>query len=231
MDFLAAVNRVLRDNNVIASDDDNLTSFTGTQHVTTKNHAIRAVKLEVIDLVSDRTLPSEVKKTGSIVTSNGVRVYDLPSDFSIMYGRDPFFKPSDNSADYVYEYKGGYDRLRQAYVAWDTQEGRPEWFYYEENDNEPRQIAFYYIPDGVYTYSFDYEAQTMPVSETDELPFQTVEQDEVFVAMASERWKVLAEKIEIRRMEDNPIWGSSKAALLHLLRPTQARNRYGRKYA
>jgi len=231
MNFLAAVNRVLRDNNVISSDDDDLMSFTGTQHVTTRNHAVRAIKLEVIDLVSDRTIPSEVKKNGSITTVIDTRTYDLPTNFSRFYGKHPFLRPSDTNNDYLYEYKGGYDSLRQNYTTWDTQTGRPEWWYEEENSNEPRQIGLYPVPSTVLTYSFDYEAQTMPTSETDELPFQTSEQDEVFVAMASERWKVLAEKIQIQRMEDNPVWSSSKAALLHLIRPTQASNRYGRKYA
>ena len=63
------------------------------------------------------------------------------------------------------------------------------------------------------------------------LPFKTTEQEEAFLGMASERFKIISNEQQIQRMEDNPIWSSMKTALIHLIRATNSRKAYGRKYA
>ncbi|NIP26617.1 MAG: hypothetical protein GWO08_11015, partial [Gammaproteobacteria bacterium] len=59
MTFLDALNEILREAGIIAGDDDNLTSFSQTQHENSINLGKRAVVRELNDLLSDSALPYE----------------------------------------------------------------------------------------------------------------------------------------------------------------------------
>ena len=59
MNFLAAVNRVLRTNNIVRGDDDDITTFTDVAHNATLNMAIIAIQDELVEMVSDRLVDYE----------------------------------------------------------------------------------------------------------------------------------------------------------------------------
>ena len=80
MDFLSAVNRVLRLAGIIAGYDDNLTSFSDTQHEAMSNLAQISIQDELNDLVADKVLPYE-QATAFITIVTGTRIYSLANDF------------------------------------------------------------------------------------------------------------------------------------------------------
>lgn len=59
MNFLSAVNRVLRTNNIIRGDDDAITTFSDTQHNATLNLALIAIQDELTETVADRLISYE----------------------------------------------------------------------------------------------------------------------------------------------------------------------------
>ncbi len=232
MTYLEAINRLLRTVLVLTGDDDNLTTLTSTQHQTTSNLAQIAIQDELTYNAALFQLDTE-RGRGSILCVQGNRFYDLPDDFARMYGTDPFLTPSDNVHESVYEFPGGFDDLRDIHREWETQQGRPRFWYFEENDSQIAQIATFPIPDAVtagVTYTFEYEKTRLLSLAADILPFQNDMQSQAFVSMASRRWKLLAGELQGVSLDDDAQYNTARAAFIQLQQHRKPPERYGRRY-
>ena len=96
MNFLEAVNRVLRLEAVLQGDDDDLTSFTQTQHAATSSLAQLAIQSQLADLVSDGFIDYEDAE-GTFTSTNLTRTYSLASDFQRM--QELFIEELDSSSE------------------------------------------------------------------------------------------------------------------------------------
>ena len=81
MNFLGAVNRVLRHEGVISGDDDNLVTFSDTQHAATSQLAQIAIQDELTELISAELLPQHAPTQTTVPTATSTRTYSLASDF------------------------------------------------------------------------------------------------------------------------------------------------------
>ncbi len=227
--FLDAVNRILRTNTLIRGDDDDVTAFTDTQHAANIQLAKIAIQDELIELSSgpDHLLDLEFN-TGTITTSNGVRVYALASGFIRFSEKALFYDSSRNY--HIPEWPGGRRRLKQAIPNYQSQSGNPNWWYWEPSTN--KSVAFYLVPDSAYTLTYDYEASVMVENATDELPFQVSDEAYTFCTLAARRFKFMferAENVQMTLRADN-MYQNAYGRLRRLLRPTNPPKGYGRVY-
>lgn len=227
--FLDAVNRVLRENRLITGDDDAVTTFTDTQHAGNISDARIAIQNELSALIADKMIDLEFV-SASITTSNGVRTYALPTDF-IRFAWDAFFyKASSNRI--ITEYPGGQERLRKEIYDYRSQDGEPSWWYWEPSTQ--KKIGFFQVPDGAYTYTYDYQRSVYVTLATDEMPFHNQEEADMFCKMAAIRFKYIGAGLANvgvqMEMDQSPSYKSAKATLYNLLRPMQPRKSYGRVY-
>lgn len=232
MNFIQAVNRLLRNQKILAGDDDDLASFNVTQHVTTMNSARQAIQQELIQLYAERLLPGELRE-GTIVAMTSQRTYNLPTNFMRFYGENPFMYPDDNTDEYLYETPGGYDLMRQLWRDYKTAEGRPFEWYYQPTVGSVKKIGLRPIPSSAYNgiiYTYEYEGSILVESENDTLPFQNESENIAFVDMASRRFAFLIDDVPIETMEADGIWVESKSTLIQLLRYSNVPNKYGRTY-
>jgi hypothetical protein len=107
--FIQAVNRLLRINTIIQGDDDDITTFSDSQHAADISLAQIAIQSELTELISDRLIGYE-KDSDSITLLTGTRTYALDSGFIRFYGKNPSFYDSTDNVRY-YEYKGGEGRF------------------------------------------------------------------------------------------------------------------------
>src|SRR5262245_61610773 len=103
MQFIDAVNRLLRKQGVIRGDTDPITSFTNLQHGTTTNSAMISIQDALNDLVMADTLPPTRIATGTITLQNTVRTYALASTFQRFWDDVAFFFDSVANIN-IYEY-------------------------------------------------------------------------------------------------------------------------------
>jgi hypothetical protein len=234
MNFLQAVNRVLRTNSIIRGDDDEVATFSDTQHAATMNLAIIAIQDELNDLIADRVIPYEdTNKSASITLVAGTRAYALESNFVRFLGEHAFFREA-NTNRLVVEYPGGEDALRGVQgLAYLTDTGTPTWWYWENATT--KQVAFYNVPnstyDGVLLY-YRYEKDLSVTNSSDTLPFQTEAEAQAFCGMASRRFKALLEESPDPSgyvMRD-PSYLTAKSRLTNLIRPTNPSKNYGVVY-
>ncbi len=118
MNFLDAVNRILRHAGIIAGDDDELSSFSNTQHANFSRKAQIAIQDELAELFADKVFPYE--QTQAFITlTNGTRTYSLDTNFIRFLDVDPFLLQvsaatttgtSENNK--IREYPGGEEKLR-----------------------------------------------------------------------------------------------------------------------
>jgi len=232
--FLDAVNQVLRNNVVLSGDDDDLTSFATTQHRATALIAIQAVKSTLTDVVADRLIPSEwVDATITMITDQ--RIYSLPADFVRMDGEDPFFLELDGSGNSanrtISEYPGGEHRLKRHVLQYREQSGTPFNFYFP-NDSS-KKVAFYPVPtasDNNVEYRYQYEKSVYVTAEEDVLPFHTEQEDNAFMDMASRYFKFLFTNQPVENIGQDVIYGTAKAALTNLMKPSYSSTSYGFTY-
>jgi hypothetical protein len=225
--FLNAVNRVLRASTLIRGDDDDVTTFSDTAHSANINLARIALQDELSLMASDQLMPLEFIE-GSITTSAGQRVYDLPSGFTRFAGR-AFFKKSGVNRLITY-YPGGRDRLRETIYDYKTQTGEPNWFYWEHGSR--KKVGLYQVPDSAITYTYDYQRSVYVTVEADEMPFHNQEEVDLFCQMATRRFKFLFERpdnVQIS-LERDMMYRSAKSGLYNLLRPFEPRKSYGKLY-
>ena len=89
MNFVNGVNRVLRHAGIIAGDDDDLNSFSDTQHANLSRKAQIAIQDELAELFADKVFPYE--QTQAFITlSSGTRTYSLDSNFIRFLDKNPF---------------------------------------------------------------------------------------------------------------------------------------------
>jgi hypothetical protein len=165
---------------------------------------------------------------GTITTSSGQRVYTLPSDFR-RFAEKPYFYR--NNTNYLMpQFPGGRDNLKISVSNYKTNSGEPAWWYWEPATN--KSIGLYSVPDNSYTYTYDYEKSVMVELATDELPFQTKEENYTFCTMASRRFSFMFERADNiqTRLEADAMYNNAKARLKRLMRPTNPPRAYGRAY-
>ena len=225
--FLDAVNRVLRTSTLIRGDDDNVTSFTDTQHSANLQLAMIAIQDQISDLASDSMLDLELAE-GTLATSAGQRVYNLANDFVRFEGDAYFYKASQNYL--IAQYPGGRRQLKSEIYDYKTQSGDPNWWYWEPSSR--KKVGFYQVPDAVYNYTYDYQRSVYVSTETDEMPFHTNEEVDAFCQMATRRFKFSFERSDNAqmRLESDVLYQSAKTRLYNLMRPTTPRLNYGRIY-
>ncbi len=225
--FLDAVNRVLRSATLIRGDDDDVTTFSDTQHSANLNLARIAIQDELTELTSDSMLDLEFF-AATLSTTNGVRVYDLPADFIRFEGDAFFYKSSSNFI--LTEYPGGRRALKRSIYDYKSQTGDPHWWYWEPSAK--KRIGFYQVPNGMYTYDFDYQRSVYVTAEIDELPFHNQEEADTFCQMAGRRFKYLFERAENLQtvLGNDAMYQNAKSRLYNLMRPTPSRQAYGRVF-
>ena len=236
MTFLEAVNRVMRMEGVILGDDDDLTSFSDTQHAATQSMARIAIQSQLADLVSDGLLPYE-EKNATLTTTANTRAYSMASDFQRFV--DMFIdelgldgKPERR----ILVYPGGEKQLRRDFDKYREETGDPIWFY--PINGTTKQIGFYPVPDSgsAGTYRYYYEADVAVEDEADVLPFATRTESETFCRMAARHFKYmkasapLRESLFPRGIEGDSVITSARATLMGLLNPLPEKRSYGKRY-
>lgn len=233
--FLEGVNRVLRNNTIIAHDDDDLVTFDDSQHKSSSWLARQAIQGTITELSADKLLPlEEAEATITMVTSQ--RVYSLASDFVRFSGEAPFFLELDSNSEsanrVINPYPGGKEALRREILDYRTQEGTPNYFYHPITST--KQVAFYQVPDSSQNgveYRYEYEKSVYPTEEADTLPFVNDQESHAFLDMASRRFQFLFSKQPIDDLEKDAVYRASKASLLNLLRDKYPNSSYGFNYA
>lgn len=189
MNFLAAVNRVLRSEGIIRGDTDPITTFSDLQHGATVQVAMIAIQDELTQLTADTLLPYERKTTGSIATVTSTRSYALASDFVRFDGTPSLYDATNNRT--LYEYPGGEDRLKNQIYNYKTEEGEPWAWYFEAGTT--KQISFFPVPNAVRTFAYNYEADSSVSAIGDTLPFQNEMEAQAFCRLAARRFKSMFE--------------------------------------
>lgn len=226
IEFIDAVNRILRINGVIRGDDDAITTFSDTQHSGDIQIAQIAIQDELVELISDKLIPYE-HTTGTITLSTSTRSYALASDF-IRFFEPSFYDATDNVR--YWEFKGGEQALMLCDYQYKTTEGSPMYWYWDNTN--AKKVAFYNIPSASYngrSLSYDYEKSVTVANSTDTLPFHNVEEYYAFCSMAARRMEAMMKGGQADLNMD-PVYNSARARLLNLIRPTSPCNSYGKQY-
>ncbi len=231
MQFIDAVNRILRINGIIRGDTDVLVTFSDTAHNSSSQLAQIAVQDEISELSGRSLLPYQHKTNGSLTMATSTRTYSLPSDFDQMWGRPPFFY--DSVAQFqIFEYPGGENSLRNSILTYRTDAGYPLWFYFELGTTQ--QVSFYPVPDAQrngLVLSFDYSATVNVVNSTDPIPLPTTDQQYAFAMMAARRFKFLFEGRVDEPVENDPVYREARSRLFALIKGKQPATYYGSVYA
>lgn len=227
--FIDAVNRIFRINNIIKGDDDTITSFSDTQHAADIQKAQIAIQSELTELISERLIPYE-KTNDTLTWVSGTRSYALNTNFIRFFGSRPSFYDSTNNIRY-YEYKGGEDALMNYDFAYKTTSGSPIWWYWDNTTT--KKVAFYPVPDSssngkILTY--EYEKSVMVSDSTDTMPFHNDEEFFTFCDMAAVRFKFILTEQPQGSLPRDATYSNAKSRLYALLRPTNPRNFYGKRY-
>lgn len=231
MTFLELVNRMFRQNGILRGDTDAISSFADTQHNASTQIAVIAAQNELTDLVADNLIPAERKTSGAITTVAGQRTYSLPSDFLRFYGHAHLYDAADNRQ--LYEYSGGLPQLQLDYYDYATQEGEPNWWYFEPTSG--KKIGFFQVPDSPETFTFDYEGSVMISAVSDNLPFSADEESYAFAEMAGRRFKYMFEDVNnqadiVAVLMADQTYRRAKARLAALLRGRNPARAYGFVY-
>lgn len=227
--FLDGVNRILRINTIIKGDDDNITTFSDSQHAADISLAQIAIQDEISEIISDRLISYE-KTSGTITLLTGTRTYALPAAFVRFYGIYPSFYDSTNNVR-IYEYIGGEERLKDSVYTYQTDQGSPVYWYW--SDTTSKQIAFYNVPDSTYnnrSLSYDYETSVLVTNSSDTLPFHNNEEYYAFTSMAARRLSFMIQRLPTGDLSLDSTYKNAKSRLYNLMSPVNAGNRYGRKY-
>jgi hypothetical protein len=238
MTFLEAVNRVLRQEAILMGDDDDLTSFSDTQHAATSTLAQIAVQSQLADLVSDGYLPYE-DKTGTL-TCTTARVYNLASDFQTFI--ENFFEELDDSSEAsgtrIMLYPGKEHQLRAEFPYYRENTGTPIYFY--PTGGTSKSIGLFPVPNSDYSgkvLRYYYEADVNVSVETDTVPFTTTTEAQVFVRMCARHFKYLRSTPDVREglfpqgIASDPVISQARATLMGLLNPLPPARHYGKRYS
>jgi hypothetical protein len=229
MTFLEVVNRIFRANGIIQGDTDEITSFSDTQHLATTQLAIIAVQDELIDLIARKMVDNE-RTSGSLSISASTRAYSLASNF-ISFEGTPHFLDSDKQI--IPEYPGGLNQLRLEDQNWDTAEGKPIYWYWDNTTT--KRVGFWPVPDASDTFTYAYEKSILISGAGETLPLITDEEAYVFTQMAGRRFKFMFETAEkpqdIVNILDNDVsYNRARATLYRLMRGQEQSSYYGHYY-
>lgn len=230
MDFLSAVNRILRINGILRGDTDALTSFSNTNHNSTSQLAQIAVQDEIAEQTSRGLLPYNHNTTGTLTMVTNQRSYSLPTNFIQMYGEPPFFYDTTNNYA-IFEYAGGENQLRNDVIDYRTQYGSPVNFYFELGTTQ--KVSFFQVPNSSIAgrvYSYDYSASANVLAEGDTIPVTTTDQAYTFCAMAERRFKFLFEGKVDMPIDQDPVYREARARLYALIKGKQPSTQYGAVY-
>ena len=237
MDFLAAVNELLILEGIISGDDDEISSFSDSQHVISTKLAKLAVEQELASLVADQVIPYE-RTTGTLTTVIGTRVYTLATGFTRFRESSPHLWEIDDAGDavgpFVKEFPGGEENIIRTYFQYTAQQGKPLYWYWVGGST--LQIGLFPIPNVAFKYRYYYESDVSVTSEIDDLPFVTATQAKQFVQLAARKFKFLRLSPQEREaffpqgVERDDVLLNNRAILNDLLNHKQVPKRYGRRY-
>jgi len=233
--FLSAVNDVLVLDGILAGDDDDVTSFSSTQHVASIRFAKRAVQQELAALVADEMVAYE--QTTDVLTVSS-RLVTLASDFVRFQDQEPWLYETDSGGtekgNWIIEYPGGEEKLRRVDIRYRINQGKPTYWY--NPGGTTKQLAFYNVPDGTYYYRYFYQKDVSVSVESDTVPFVTTTEVNTFVEMAARRFKYLRSSPTAREalfpegLAKDPVILEARNKLLQLLRYKPPREAYGRRF-
>lgn len=238
MNFLEAVNELLIIEGIISGDDDEISSFSDSQHVISTKLAKRAVQQELASLIADQVIPYE-RETATLTTVVGTRTYALATGFTRFRGTpNPYLWEIDDAGDavgpFVKEFPGGEESLIRTYFQYTVHQAKPIYWYWVGGSE--LTIGLYPIPDVAYKYRYYYEKDVSVSSETDTMPFVTNTQSQQFVQLAARKFKYLRLSAQEREVffpegvERDDVLLSNRAILNDLLTHKQSPKRYGRRY-
>jgi len=228
MTFLGAVNRLLRVALLMQWDDDDITSFSQTQHGGTITLARQAIQHVTNDLIADRFLfPEEAR--GTITTADSTQKYALMSDFVRFKDKNPWFHQTDSgipNSQFMSEYPGGEAALKKQVPKYETQTGTPQWYYFTDD----QEIGIYPVPGSILVYRYDYQKDVMPENESDSLPVQSEQMAYAYVDMAARLFTFLFTQQPLEGFEKDVLYNNAKSALMALNVKEPPNNRYGFRY-
>jgi len=228
MTFLQAVNRMLRLATLMQWDDDDITSFSQTQHGATITLARQALQHVTNDLISDRFLfPEDAQDT--ITTEASAPNYALASDFVRFKDKRPWFFQTDSNipnSQFLSEYPGGEAKLKKQVSKYETQTGTPQWYYFTDD----QEVGIYPVPDAVLVYRYEYQKDVMPENESDSLPVQSEQMAYAYVDMATRLFSFLFAQQPLEGFTEDVIYMRAKSALMALQVKEPPSNRYGFSY-
>lgn len=240
MDFLAGVNRVLREANIIRGDDDALTGFTGTAHSASQQLAQIAIQAEVSNVIALGIIPFE-RDAKTITLISGTSTYTLDTSFVNFLDSSPDLIKEDGSGNAtdtrIFKWSGGEDDLRLQVPKYREESGPATHWYF--NGSASKTIGLYKVPDAsdngaVYRYYFQKSVRVSLTSDT--IPFVSEQEAEQFIVACTHRFKYLrSTRIEQKQLWPNGIEADrdhegALATLQGLLRTTKPARAYGRKY-
>lgn len=226
-DFITGLNRLFRDENIIAHDDDDITTFGDTQHAADINRGKAAIQNELSEIVSERLIPYE-KTSATITLLTNTRVYALESDFVRFFGIASFYDSTDNIR--IFEHPGGEALLQQQDFQYKTVQSSPNSWYWDNTTT--KKVGFYSVPNSTYnnrSLDYDYEKSVMVTNTIDTLPFHNDEEYFAFISMAARRFHFKLPGIEGNHLED-PEYLNAKSRLYQFLRPANPSKSYGYTY-
>lgn len=243
MTFLEAVNRVLRHAGIIAGDDDDLSSFSDTQHANFSRKAQIAIQDELADLFADKVFPYE-SATAFITLVSGTRVYSLDSNFIRFQDRRPFLLEVDAATSTgasknvkIEEYPGGEERIRRDILNYRDVSGPPSWFYRVLSTSN--QIGFYPVPDASVNgdiYRYEYERTRTVTNASDTIPLIGTEAANAFAEAAARRFQYMRLSPQEQRalfpggLNQDPQIQQARSRLMEFTRVTHPPEAYGRRY-
>lgn len=228
MDFITGVNRLLRIEHIIFGGDDDITTFSDTQHSADISLAKIAVQDELTELVSDHLIPYE-HTTDTITLLTSQRSYALNTNFIRFYGTPSFYDSVDNNR--IYMFAGGEKSLMNVDYLYKVTTGSPINFYWD--DATSKKVAFYNIPSSAYnnrSLTYDYEKSVLVTNSTDTLPFHNTEEANSFISMAARRFRFMRTEKELGKLMTDSTYTNAKSRLLNLIRPSNPSMRYGNRY-
>lgn len=240
--FLQAVNECLILEGIISGDDDELSSFTDTQHVISSKLAQKAIQQELASLVSEQIIDAE-RTSALLTTTPGTRTYTLASGFIRFRttARNPNVvlweatSAGITDGQFVQEWPGGEESIITAYPRYLDQQARPIYWYWVGGGTQ--DVGLYPVPDGTRYYKYFYEKDVTVTTAADTLPFAVDTQARTFIRGAARRFKFLRsspverETFYPKGLEDDEQLKSNRAVLMSLLRHKQPPSHYGRRYA
>jgi len=192
MNFLGAVNRVLRHEGIISGDDDELATFTDTQHAATSQLAQIAIQDELTELIAAELLPQYAPTQTTVPTVTSTRTYNLASDF-VRFRNDWFLEVdgSDISQNYqVFYYRGGEEQLQQDFMDYQSNSGKPRHWYWSGSITN-KLVGFFPVPDSAITLRYYFHKDLSVTLISDAVPFVSEMEAQAFVQMASRRFTYL----------------------------------------